>query len=423
MTDNHQPKKHPFGLALVLALILVPIILIIAFGLTRMGTQNLQHADAARHSTKALFAAEHGAMEAIRQLHADGNWSSGWSDPQSLPNGPETYTVEVTNNGSGTETAQASNGAIVPPGTAYILATGVSRGDDFSRRVGVLVRTGAGDLSFRYGIFCYESLGVGNGSIDSFDSGDALYDETPPEDLGAGGIGTNSVTAPSSGGINLGPSAVVGDIDIGVGGDPATAVSSQPGAQHGAITALDEPYPLNLSLVSPPAGTSQGDQTFRNDNTLAPGHYDNVSIGGSSTVTISAGTYVVKSLNVAGSAQMVVESGPIKFYVTGDPKVSVDLNLQGNSVSNTTGLASNLQFLVGPDVENVVVNGGPDVECAILAPMSDVTINGSAGSFTGAIVANTANLTGNVVFHYDRALASGGGTGGPTVSIISWQRI
>lgn len=422
MTTQHQPKRHPFGLALALALILVPIILIIAFGLTRMGTQNLNHADAARHSKKALFAAEAGAVEAVRQLHADAEWSSGWSEPRALANGPETHTVEVTNNNSGTEPVTASNGAVVPPGTAYVLATGTSRGNDFRRQVGVLVRTRAGELSFRYGIFCYQSLDLGNGSIDSFNSDDAPYDQTPAQDLGRGGVGTNSVTAPAAGGIYLSPGAVVGDIDIGVGGDPSTTVTAHSGSQHGAITTLEEPYPLNLSLVSPPSGTSSGDATFRNNATLAPGHYDYVSIAGRSVVTLSAGTYVMKSLDIGGSGQLVVGSGPIKIYITGGSK-TVDLNLQGNSISNTTGLASNLQFLVGPDVEEVVVNGGPDVECAILAPLSEVTINGTAGSFTGALVANTASLTGNVVFHYDRALASGGGTTGSAVSIISWQRI
>jgi hypothetical protein len=429
MTE-HQRRHQTFGLALALALILIPIILVLAFALTQMGTQNLNHADAARHGKKALLAAETGAIEAIRHLHADPSWSAGWSTPQTLLNGPETYTVEVTNNVSGSSTKTASNGAIVPPGTTYILATGFSRGNDFQRRVGVLLRAGSADLTFRYGIFCHESIDIGNGDIDSFDSDDAPYNQTPPQDLKDGPIGTNSVNSPPAGGVQIGPQGSVGDIDIGVGGDNDVAVSCHGGSgghnncpTHGAVSSLDDPYPLNLSLVTPPAGVSQGDVNCRKDETLAPGHYDKVGVNGRAVVTLSAGVYVMKSLDVGGSGQLVIGSGPVKIYITGDPKTTADLNLGGNSVSNTTGLASNLQFLVGPDVEEVVINGGPKVECTVMAPKSAVTINGTAGSFTGAVVARTARFTGNVVFHYDRALASSGGTGTQPVSIISWQRI
>lgn len=425
-----QEKKSSFGVALVVALILVPMVLLLAFGLSRLGTQNLRHADNALQSKKALLAAETGAMEAIRQLHSDSTWSSGWAQPQTLPNGSETYTVEITNNFAGSAQSTASNGAVVPAGTAYVLATGSARGGEITRRVGVLLKGGSADASFRYGLFCYTWMDVGNGTVDSFDSKVALYPATPPQDLQNAPIGTNSVTSPAAGGVHLGPGAKVGAVDIGVNGSAAVAVSCKGGTAdhtncpcHGAVTALEKPYPLDLSLVAPPAGTSLGDQDFKKDSSLAPGHYDDVKVSGSASVELSAGTYVVKTLDVSGSAQIVVKSGPILFYVTGDPRAKVDLNLSGNSVANTTGLASNLQFRVGPAVEEVVINGGPDVTCAILAPRSHVTINGTAGSFTGGLVANTATLTGNAQFHYDRALSGGSNSNGNPLRIISWQRI
>ena len=122
---------------------------------TKQGIGSLQQAKTQQFSKQAFFAAEAGACDALREIVENPSFAGPISTTP-LPLGA-TYSVLITNNiagGSGPMTA--SNGADVPEGFAYILATGVK--GSISRRVGLLVSPGSATA---FGV----AIGAG-GSVD-----------------------------------------------------------------------------------------------------------------------------------------------------------------------------------------------------------------------------------------------------------------
>lgn len=107
---------------------------------TKQGIGSLRQAKTQQFSKQALFAAEAGACDALRQLVEDPTFA-GPIPETDLPLGA-TYSVEILNNitpGAGTQTAPT--GAEVPEGFAYIFATGEY--GTINRRVGLLVSPGS----------------------------------------------------------------------------------------------------------------------------------------------------------------------------------------------------------------------------------------------------------------------------------------
>ncbi|MBI3925060.1 MAG: hypothetical protein HY319_05930 [Armatimonadetes bacterium] len=410
------------GIALAIALVVVSIVLVLAYGLLSLGIQNLNHADAHRYSDKALYAAEAGAVEALRRLEQDTTWTGqGLGEATSLASGPETYEVEVVNNLAGSESILASNGASVAPGAAYLLATGKARTGDFARRVGVTVRPGPVQQLFRYAVFGYERLDVGNGNIDSYDSEEGSYQYTRSPD--GGNVGTNSEIAPEQGGVTIGPQGSVDQIDIGPAGDCTLCVVCR--GQNRGVRNLEQPLPVDTRLLEPPSLPFWGDVSLKKDGTLAPGAYGDAAIGGNARVVLAPGDYRFETLTVAGGASLVVSEGAVRLYVTGDENQvhGTELSVAGDSLVNLTGAPGNLKLLVGADVENIAIRGGPTVGMALYAPFSNLTLDGAAGDFYGAAVAARITMAGNGRFHYDRALArSGEGWNGPP-EVVSWQRL
>ena len=131
------------GIALTFVLLVIALLMVIVSTVAVQGLGSLRQAKVEEHSKQALFAADAGAADAIRNLVEDPTYSGPL--PTTTMTGGADYSAVVYNNFTGTASLTASNNADVPPGTTYVLATGEFAG--LTRRVGVLVRPGS-DAAF-----------------------------------------------------------------------------------------------------------------------------------------------------------------------------------------------------------------------------------------------------------------------------------
>ncbi len=122
--------------ALVLVLLVLTLLIVILTTVALRGVGNLSATKVTRLSKQSLMAAEAGASEAIRALVEDSALNGAQPSGQ-LPDGAR-YQATIVNKFCG-GVLNASNGASVPDGTAYILARGTDSAGNYERTVGVLV--------------------------------------------------------------------------------------------------------------------------------------------------------------------------------------------------------------------------------------------------------------------------------------------
>ena len=148
--------------------------------------------------------------------------------------------------------------------------------------------------------------------------------------------------------------------------------------------------------------TSDGLNPLSNDNTF--------TVGGVSTITLTAGKYYFKNFTVSGEGQVFMDSfgGPITIYVTGD------ISISGKGVTNLSEIPAKLRFYsMGAQIN---LSGSADLHAVVLGPNAYLSASGLQ-NFFGSIMAYDVNISGNSKFHYDEALAddaldAGGGGGG-----------
>ncbi len=253
----------------------------------------------------------------------------------------------------------------------------------------------------------FGDLGVdvtGNACTDSYDSSvpPSTYAATkcsPPGTPCVGGVGTNATGA---GAITLsGNNACVqGSCQIGFGG----STSSISGASKCTTTSV-EASTITLSSVTAPSLPGASPSAVSAPATMASGKtYGAVTGSGnsSSVLSLSAGAYVMSSLRLSGQSSIELTSGPVVVYITG---AGSSLDLSGNGVNNTTGLATNLIFMCTDAVTSVTVSGNASAAYAVYCPKAAIDIVGN-GDIYGAVVGKTVTMHGNGTIHYDKALGS-----------------
>jgi len=194
----------------------------------------------------------------------------------------------------------------------------------------------------------------------------------------------------SDGNISLsGGASITGDARPGPGG----AVTTTGGSSVSGSTA-----PLSRYLIFPPG--SAGSYATTNDNSNALPYWDGESGDfslKSGPLTLPGGHYYFHDFNTSGSA-MLSFSGPATIYVTGS------LTLSAQTVTYDS-LPKNLQIvMVGSG--NVSLSGGSALYASVYAPLSPVTISGSAGIY-GDVVGLNITASGGGAIHYDTSLPGG----------------
>jgi Tfp pilus assembly protein PilX len=144
-----------------------------------------------------------------------------------------------------------------------------------------------------------------------------------------------------------------------------------------------------------------------------------VVINGSATVHLNAGTYLVNSIDIAGSSQIKIDSGPVIFKVKGD-NVTTPIKIEGNGISNPTLVPSNLEFQYA-GTGTIQIAGGTDTAALFYAPNASGSIAGGADLY-GSIVVHVMTATGGAAIHYDRNLEKEALTAGnPMMSAFTWK--
>jgi hypothetical protein len=138
--------------------------------------------------------------------------------------------------------------------------------------------------------------------------------------------------------------------------------------------------------------------------TLAPGVYNinSLQLTGNGTIQISPATGAVV-INIAGQG----------FTGSAQP-----LNLTGNSIDNTSQVASDFRINY-PGTQPITVTGNDNAYAVVNAPNAGITVTGNSG-FYGSIIGSTITDTGNTNLYYDSALSSGTTV---TPSTLSYQEI
>lgn len=402
-------RRRAFALALTL--LVLPLLALLAFTLTSIGVKSQSGGRLREESRVASYCAEAGAEEALQRLRNDTSYSGSFNRP--LTQISSVANVTVFNNGSGSTTMTASNGASIPPGFGYILSTCSFQAGKNQRSYGMLARlTGSAPSPWNYAAFAYESLDLtGNAMTDSFTSaGGGTYATTRigfghPDAFTKGGhIGTNAIAGAS---VDFsGQNAQVGGrIDIGRNGAEGSVVSGTAGVNFGS--GPDAVQTLSTNVAKPPVVIpSLPGGTFSTVGTLPSGFkYGNIQVSGSNVVTLGSGIYVFDGLKLSGQAKLVLAPGAnAEVYITGNNNGSLDLSGQG--VANAGGIAKNLTIFGGPNLTSEIsVTGNASAYYRVYAPDTPIKIAGN-GDIFGSIVGKTIRNVGNAKIHYDRDMSN-----------------
>jgi cytoskeletal protein CcmA (bactofilin family) len=242
---------------------------------------------------------------------------------------------------------------------------------------------------------------------DSYDSAAGTYGGS---NLGTNG-GVHSNGSILDGGVYKGNVSAVGAIDSGVAAS-GMGNTVRPGVSPEDIPdAPAAPATTTNVAVSPPQTVTPSTGQIVNLGAVS------MSGNSSKILTLNAGTYVMSSLGITGQASILVGTGPVVIYVTGD------IAAAGNGIVNSSALPRNLRLIETNPTATVTLAGNGNFYGAVQAPANQVTISGN-GEFFGAIVANTFRFNGsNSIVHYDddvsRAFATTAQVSRPSI----WQTL
>jgi Flp pilus assembly protein TadG len=239
-----------------------------------------------------------------------------------------------------------------------------------------------------YGVVGLTSISMGGNTSTSYWSPDGTANSSEHGSIASNGNITLS-----------GSTMIYGDARPGVGG----TISGGSGRVTGSTQQLAAP----LSFPNANAGTYEN----VNDDNLVPqidaGH--DLKIGGSTTVTIPAGTYYLHDLTISPQATLIC-SGPVTMYVYHNVNV-------GGSTLTYGNLPRNLKIILCPDKNGnspgpVSISSNSAMYASIYAPQSPVTLSGN-GDLYGSVLGQSISMTGTSNIHYDLSLS--GGTGVATL--------
>lgn len=155
---------------------------------------------------------------------------------------------------------------------------------------------------------------------------------------------------------------------------------------------------INETLASPnpPAGPVGGPAEYGNLGFSNPGN----------TVVLTGGTYNVNSLSLGSGVTLQIAGCPVILNVagTGIPISQPVLDTSSGAVANSFA-PSCFQIVYG-GAGLIKLAGGAATAGVVYAPQASVALSGG-GTWDGAIIGNTVNVSGGTAVHYDRALGAG----------------
>lgn len=398
MTVMRTPSER--GSALIVALGFMTLILIIGAGVHGLVVGQLRGSGSLRERTAADYVAEGGIARAVAwftntsyQLPQTSQLSGAvpvllgkGGQPVVLPsNHPDSYTDALGKARTGVVKSFDTYLTVqkMPVGkysvTAALIATQPETweilavaefGTTAHRARALLVRKQ--DALFDGALFGSTSLTMsGTAYTDSYDSSLGSF--------GGSNVGANGDVG-SNGPITVKGNAKVNGDAVPGPNDKVTLSGS------GKVTGSTTPATSQKSLPVPavPAGAVD---------------LGAIALSGSTTKTLTAGTYKLSSLSVAGTGGLKIDSttGPVNLYVTGK------ITIGGSAgIANVSGTPSRLS-IVQVGGSSVSISGSNTLYGSIYAPSSSLTLSGSNVLFGGFIGA-TLSVSSGATIHYDENL-------------------
>ena len=257
---------------------------------------------------------------------------------------------------------------------------------------------------------------AGGASTDSFDSSAGSYSSTKTASGGNiesnGNLSLSGSTTTVGGSLYdpnpTGTSCSAGSVDALTTGGSASLT--------GTITTLSAPLTVPTPPAPSPAPPTTNESISGNcggltgctdvsyDNVaFVPGDYGNLNVSGKTSLHLSAGVYNLNSIVVSGGSPIVIDSGPVILNIAGSG-VTTAIDLTGGSITNNSGVPSNLQISYGGTAA-VNLSGGAASYALVDAPNATITFSGGSNWY-GAVIGKTVNDSGGTAIHYDRSLTT-----------------
>jgi len=265
----------------------------------------------------------------------------------------------------------------------------------------------SGTAVFPYAVFatgtaCPTINFSSSGFTDSYDSSQGTYAATVQ--ASGGNVGTNG-TLTLSGSSNIKGDAYFVNV-VTTGTCPTqTYNDGSSGGVTGTLNAMGSPKTFTNPIYTNPSPALTTATNYSNNVSLAPGNYNNVTVSGGKTLTLSPGTYNFNSLKLSGSSVLTISpAGRVVIEIAGAGAPAKALDFSGGSISNGGGAPADVQ-IVYAGTADMVLSGGSSSAGVVYAPNSDITMSGGSPWF-GAIVGKTFINSGGSAVHYDRSLGT-----------------
>ena len=367
------------GYVLFFVLVAAIIFVLIGVGQLSLGFNSRLLSHKNTFSMFASQAAQSGIIKTIRNMNNKLAEAKTW-------NNSFLTSLNVTDMAMPNMDASSSTQISVDNGKIIIQSTGISGGITKTYYAQTQIKS-----VFDYAIFTDKDITLYPNSLISGCNTNTGQTDLPIK------MATNSVE--EGGVITLNGAYVNGDVAVGVGGDPASVVSSK-GTITGQLTSLDTV--MYFPPVYPPALPAKG--SIKGAKVLSAadsGKYDSISLGNSEVITVSGNVVIDVTGTVDmknGSAIIVPNGSSLTLYVKGDI-----VSYEGADI-NATGKAADLTiFAYGPDTQTVELKAKNDFHGAVYAPKADVGIK-AGGNIYGSFVSERFELKSKSSVIYDYAL-------------------
>jgi len=379
------------GAALVLVTIAAVLLTLIGVGLLQVGLSNRLYAIASVHKIKACSAADAGLMIAISKMN-EMLLTQSWSE-DALPEATEfslpycdgvcSYSVTSYLSGVYTITSTGENGNAQKTVNTTVVLKGLFD-NAILTKAGLILKSGT--------------------LIDGYNSQNPL-DTSTDADIATQNTADSSIT------LNSGVE-VYGDVRVGLGGNPDTAIkdlgATIDGAKYGATT--KEPFPaITIPTDLFYMGTDIGAQG--STVTIGPadsGTYTGITLkstGVPGVLQVDGGDvelHITGAIELGQSCEIVVKEGSsLTLYVDGDIHCRES---SGITVESPAKESETLKlYATGEDTQYFDIKAKSEWVGVVYAPNADVDLY-AGGDVYGAIVADNFEFKAGGNYHYDRAL-------------------
>ena len=414
---NKQQKKQRRGIIVPLIGIMLPILIVLIvfavdYGAITVAQHQLQNAaDAGAVSTLKVLLGDRQAADTAATETIGNNRLLGESISIDLQDDVE---YGSWNSDTNTFDVIARNGSAVPEGATAVRITlertreegnGVSLlfapilGIDFADIRVTAIAAASTPCSGFIGI---DSVDLRNNMItESYDSTDGpISPYSSNGRLGGGDV------------CSAGPVTLASGADVyGNAQGSSVSIASGSGASISG-SSVNSPIPDDFPAIDfTSASSHNNNNSIERGPTWAPPFYNSSTndlvINNGRSMTLEAGTYYFRDLNLAGGSTLNV-NGEVKIFI------EREMRFDNGTVANQSQIPLNMQISVGSGPVNI--QGGHQLHATIYSPGADVSIANGSGFF-GSIIGKSLSVAGGAGLFYDESLADNS-TGGSSPSLV-----